>query len=74
MTLGRPLQSHCCKGHPLEGENLRVRMRKNGHTKRTCMECERERKVKSRAGIGRIRPAWCREKEGDPWVERWVIR
>ncbi|WP_412778628.1 HNH endonuclease [Rhodococcus qingshengii] len=34
--------THCKRGHPLSGDNLRVSPAKNGLTKRVCRTCERE--------------------------------
>lgn len=36
-------QTHCKEGHPLEGDNLRIVQRKNGHASRICVTCQDER-------------------------------
>lgn len=43
-------QTHCKKGHPLSGDNLRIVQRKNGHASRFCVICtdERNRKFKEK--------------------------
>lgn len=36
------LQTHCVKGHPLAGDNLRYSPKNDGSTRRVCMACHRE--------------------------------
>ena len=36
-------QTHCKRGHPLFGDNLRLNIRKNGWLQRVCRTCERDR-------------------------------
>lgn len=49
-------QSHCDKGHPLKGSNLRLYRRKNGYVDRNCVACNlaysRKHQAKLRA-VGR---------------------
>lgn len=35
----RRRQTHCKRGHPLSGDNLRVKVDKYGHTHRNCFTC-----------------------------------
>lgn len=35
------LRTHCIKGHPLEGDNVRIQVRKNGWRSRVCVSCAR---------------------------------
>lgn len=36
-------KTHCIRDHPLSGDNLRIRTRKNGNTERVCRECARNK-------------------------------
>ncbi|RLK47598.1 HNH endonuclease signature motif containing protein [Microbacterium telephonicum] len=33
--------THCAKGHPLSGDNLRLKRRRDGYTQRVCITCAR---------------------------------
>lgn len=45
-------KTHCVKGHPLSGENLRLHTNKRGWTSRICRECGRDamRRLRDRRG------------------------
>lgn len=34
-------QTHCAKGHPLSGENLRLSPKRDGSTRRACVTCQK---------------------------------
>ncbi len=41
------IETHCPKGHPYSGSNLRLRVEQNGYTHRECVECKRLRNIVS---------------------------
>jgi hypothetical protein len=36
-------KTHCKRGHAFDASNTEVRMQKNGHPRRDCLACRRER-------------------------------
>lgn len=46
------LRTHCVKGHPFDGDNVRVQVRKNGWRQRICVTCAR---VTGSAHMRRVR-------------------
>lgn len=43
------VKTHCSKGHPLSGENVRLYVRSNGWRVRICRSCERRRRGQATA-------------------------
>lgn len=41
-------KTHCKRGHPLSGDNLRIRNRADGRTFRLCLACKRIRQAATR--------------------------
>lgn len=39
----RAMKTHCKRGHPLSGDNLRIAKARGGQTRRNCRTCQRER-------------------------------
>lgn len=35
------VQTHCAQGHPLSGDNLRMKPRRGGRAQRSCITCQR---------------------------------
>ena len=54
---GAPMKSHCLRGHPLSGENIRERPTPDGYVQRQCRECSRihDRRSKARRRAERAR-------------------
>lgn len=40
---GQALKTHCPKGHPYSGDNLRLNIDKNGTQRRICITCQNDR-------------------------------
>lgn len=59
----RRLQTHCKRGHPLSGENLRIQVNQQGSTMRGCRSCMRQHRIVWKAKKRReIREAKRRER------------
>lgn len=60
-------KTHCIHGHPLVGENVVVSIRKNGHPRRKCRECTRER-IREKHGFKPRRDNSTHCRNGHPYT------
>ena len=53
-------KTHCIRGHPLSGKNLRIKKRTDGD-RRDCRECNNERRRKDKVRLRPIKAKWEQE-------------
>jgi len=52
----RPAATHCLRGHPLSGDNIKVRLDRSGYLQRSCVACRAIRDAAKKEEVAALTP------------------